>query len=400
MFGILARMQSHHVIILGGGFAGIRAALQLQRNQGCRVTLISKNPNFEYYPGLHKVVSISRRPTVEVPLETIFKGTAVEVVVDTITGVDAHQKTVSTASKTISGDSIIFALGSQTEFFNIEGLEDMAYGFKSVAEACRLRTHIEEMFAKHIKTDKAETVVGLHVVVVGAGPNGVDLAGELAALGHELAKKYGIAQSLLTIDLIEGASRVLPMMPEHVSEQVENRLRLLGVNVLCNRDLRKQDSWTVALGDMTIGTKTLIWTAGVTTNELVKSVAGFQLGKKNRVAVDDYLQAKGFDNVFVVGDSADTPYAGLAQTALYDAEYVAGVISAKNNDQVPRKYQPHAISYVVGVGHRWSVLVSGKFAMFGFLPYVLRTIIDIKFFLSILPVGEVWRLYRKGHKKP
>jgi NADH dehydrogenase len=392
-------MQPHHVIILGGGFAGIRAALQLQRNQGCRVTLISKNPNFEYYPGLHKVVSISRRPTVEVPLATIFKGKNVEVVVDTVTAVDAHQKIVSTETKTFSGDSIVFALGSQTEFFNIPGLRDMAYGFKSVAEACTLRTHIEDLFAKHVTTDKTETVVGLHLVVVGAGPNGVDLAGELAALGHELARKYKIAQSLLTIDLVEGSPRVLPVMPEKVSERVERRLRLLGVNVLCNRDLRKQDSWTVTLGDMTMGTKTLIWTAGVTTNELVKSIDGFELGKKNRVAVDEFLQAKGLEHVFVIGDSADTPYAGLAQTALYDAEYVAGVIIAKNNDQVPRTYQPHAISYVVGVGHRWSVLVSGKFAMFGFLPYVLRTIIDIKFFLSILPVGEVWKLYRKGHKK-
>lgn len=387
------------VIIAGGGFAGIRAALDLAQKSSFQVTLISKGANFEYYPGLHKVVSISKRPTVEVPLATIFKGTNVALVTDTITAIDPDKKTVTTNTASYAGDILIIAIGSQTEYFNISGLEEMAYGFKSVGEACKLRTHIEELFAKHVSTDKAETVVGLHMVIVGAGPNGVDLAGELAALGRELSQKYKINKSLLTIDLVEGSPRVLPMMSEKVSARVEQRLRLLGVNVLCNRDLRKQDSWTVMLADMTIGAKTLIWTAGITTNELVKNIPGIELGKKNRIVVDEYLQVKGHENIFVVGDAADTQYSGLAQTALHDAEYVAQVIGNKKRNKIIAPYVPQSVAYNIGVGHRWSVMVIGKFVMYGFLPYIMRTLIDIKFFLSILPVGAVWRLYRKGNKK-
>ena len=118
-----------------------------------------------------------------------------------------------------------------------------------------------------------------------------------------------------------------------------------------------------------------------------------QLVKKNRVTVDEYLQAKGFQNVFCVGDIADTAYSGLAQTALYDGGYVAHVIKQKVAGQRFHSYVPKPVAYNIGVGRRWSVLVIGKFTSFGLFAYGMRTLIDIKFFLSILPVSEVYRLY-------
>jgi NADH dehydrogenase len=377
-------MSNHHVVIVGGGFAGIRAALNLSKISSCSVILLSNNPNFEYYPGLHKMLGTENGAVVKIPLATIFENTPVELVYEKVTTVDIRQKIVTTEKTTYGADSIILAMGSQTEYFGIAGLPEMAYGFKSVAEAEKLRSHIEEMFAKHVKTDKAESVVGLHIVIVGAGPNGVDLAGEIAELGNMFAKKYSIVQSLLTIDLIEASGRVLAMMPEQVSIKVTDRLRHLGVNVMCNRDLKKQDSWTVDLADMSIGAKTVIWTAGIITNELVKSIDGLTLVKKNRVAVDEYLQTKGIENVFCIGDIADTPYSGLAQTALYDGAYVANIIKAKIEG---------TNAFNIGVGPGWSVMVIGKFISYGFLPYVFRSLIDIKFFLSILPTTKVFRLY-------
>lgn len=391
-------MQSKKVIIIGGGFGGIRAALDLERNNNVEVTLISNNKNFEYYPGLHKIVGVSNGATYEVPLETIFKDKNVEIVIDEVTEIDAVTKKVTTTKGSFSADFIILAVGSQTEYFGIAGLPEMSYGFKSVAEAKQLRSHIENIFATHIKTDKVETVIGLHMVVVGAGPNGVDLAGELAFLGHSLAKKYNITESLLTVDIVEGLSRVLPMMPESVSTRVDARLRDLGVNVFCNRDLKKEQSWTVQLADMIIGTKTLVWTAGIITNELVKKITGLQLAKKNRIIVDDYLQAKGFENFFVIGDAADTKYSGLAQTAIYDAECVAKNISRKIKDGKPQGYVPRPVAFNIGVGPRWSVMMIGGWVSFGWFPYVMRTLIDIKYFLSILPIGEVWRLYFEKKK--
>jgi NADH dehydrogenase len=388
-------MQQQKVVIIGGGFAGIRTALDLVKTGNCEVVLISQNPNFEYYPGLHKMIGIHDKVIVQVPLATIFEGKPVSLVYEKVTGVDIHTKVITTEHATYSADYVILAMGSQTEYFGISGLPEMAFGFKSVAEARQLRRHIEDMFAKHVKTDKAESVVGLHMVIVGAGPNGVDLAGEIAALNKSLAKKYGVIESLVTVDLIEAASRVLAMLPEPVSHRVEKRLRDLGVTVLCNRDLKKQESWTIELADMTMGAKTVVWTAGIITNELVKKIEGLTLMKKNRVAVDEFLQVKGAQNIFCVGDVADTPYAGLAQTALYDGEYVAVVITNKIAGKKFHAYTPKPNAFNIGVGPMWSVMQVGSFVSYGFFPYVFRTLIDIKFFLSILPISKVWNLYHK-----
>lgn len=384
------------VVIVGAGFGGIRTALDLAYDTDLSVTIISKNPYFEYYPGLHKIVGISDHAVYQVPLETIFKNTNITVIIDTVMAIDPHTKQVTTQSnKTITADYLVLAMGSQTEYFNIQGLEQTAFGFKSVAEAKKLRGHIEDLFEKHIKTDKAETVVALHMVVVGAGPNGVDLSAELAAFSKQLAQRHGILESFITIDLIEGASRILPMMPERVSDRVTKRLEVLGVNVLCNRDLKKNESWTVTLADMTLGARTLIWTAGITTNGLVTTIPDIELGKRNRIVVDEFLQAKDFADVFCIGDVADTVYSGLAQTALHNGEYVADVIARKITGKKFHSYVPKPVAYNIGVGPRWSVLVIGAFTAFGFLPYVMRTLIDIKFFLSILPAKEVWKLYFK-----
>lgn len=391
-------MQSiKSVVIVGGGFGGVRTALNLSKKGDLEITLISNNLNFEYYPGLHKIVGVSRRPTYQVPLKSIFKNTGVKLVVDTVTDVNMQTKTVLTAANSYSADAIVVAVGSQTDYFNIEGLEGVAYGFKSVAEAKRLRAHIEEMFAKHARAEKTEAVVGLHMVIVGAGPNGVDLAGELSAFGKKLAKDYQIAESLLTIDLIEAGFRVLGMLPEKVSHRVEARLRSLGVNVLCNRDLKKDESWTVTLADMKMGARTLVWTAGVSSNELVKKINGLVLGRRNRGAVDEYLQAKGtsqvFENVFLIGDVADTPYSGLAQTAIYDGVYISNLILDKSQGKKLKPYMPRKNAYNIGVGRRWSVMQVGSLVMYGMIPYLVRTLIDIHFFVSILPLGEVWKMY-------
>ncbi|MDB4984046.1 MAG: hypothetical protein JWM20_225 [Patescibacteria group bacterium] len=393
-------MDKKKAVIVGGGFGGVKAALELQKNKKLDVILVSDNPNFEYYPGLHKLVGVSEHAVVSIPLATIFKNKNVTVILEKVMGIDGDKKTVTTSSQTISAEFIVVAVGSQTEYFGISGLKEMAFGLKSVAQAMELRAHVEEMFQKHAKADKAEAVMGLHMVVVGAGPNGTDLAGELASFGRMLAKKYAIPETMMTIDLVEGAPRVLPMMSENVSMRVMKRLQRLGVDVLCNRDLRKEEGWTVEFADMKIGAKTLVWTAGITTNELVKNIPGLILGKKNRIAVDDYLQPKKTDgssiqNVFIVGDAADTKFSGLAQTAITDGSFVANAVQSRLANKELKKYVPQPIAYNIGVGPRWSVFVMGTFEFFGILAYAMRSLIDTRFFLSILPVGEVWKLYFK-----
>jgi NADH dehydrogenase len=197
---------------------------------------------------------------------------------------------------------------------------------------------------------------------------------------------------VVTIDIIEGASGVLPIMSSEVQEIATKRLRELGVNVLCNRQLQKQGNWTVTLADMTLGAKTLIWTAGSTGNELVTKIPNIVLQKKNRITVNSNLEIEQYPNCFVIGDIADTQFSGLAQTAIHDGSYIAQVISSKLKGKTVQDYKPKPVAYNIGVGHGWSITQVGSTVISGKLSSLLRKIIDLKYFLSILPISKVWLL--------
>ena len=392
-------MTQQKAIIIGGGFAGIQAALDLSKkhkDKDLEITLISDRGHFEYYPALHGYLSVNGPvPYHMLSLADIFSNRSVKLVIEKVTACDLAAKTVTLESgETLSGDYIVLALGSQSTFFGIEGLAAMAFPFQNTTHAKRLREHVNNLFDKHCANTKdiADCVVGLHFVVVGAGPNGVDLAGELATYTKHLCTQHNLPESFVTVDLIEGASAVLGMMPKKVQDIATKRLRELGVNILCNRQLMKQGSWTVALADMTLGAKTLIWTAGTTGNELVTKIPNIVLQKKNRITVNKNLEIDQYPNCFVAGDIADTQFAGLAQTAIHDGSYIAQVISNKLKGKTTDDYKSKSVAYNIGVGHGWSITKVGNLVISGRLSSMLRKIIDLKYFLSILPFSKVMHL--------
>lgn len=388
------------VIIVGGGFAGVTCALRLARQAptAIQITLVSANPDFEYYPRLHTFMrGADHRAPAEIPLTNLFQGMPITYIEGQVTAVDPVAKKVTLSNGTeLTADAIVLALGSQTDFFGIEGLSDMSFSLKSVADATRLSVHVEEMFADYARVEGPERIVGLHFVVVGGGPAGVDLAGELAARTRTLCRQYQINDSLVTVDIIEAAPRLLPMMPERVSRRVERRLQTMGVHVYLNRNMVREGSWTAYFQDMTLGAKTVVWTAGVTTNRLYQSIPGFEIAKrKGRVVVTETLEAKGFPGVFIAGDAADTLYAGLAQTAIHDGAFIADVIADRvSGSTKTRAYKPKPVAYNIGVGPRWSVLKIGPIVIFGVLASLARHAIDFRFFSSILPKKTLHDLYK------
>lgn len=391
--------QLKKVSIIGGGFSGIQAALDLAKKtiaSELEITLISDRADFQYYPALHSYLSVKGPLSyLQVPLSDIFENKRVTLVIDKVTACDLKTKTITLESgKTLVSDYVVLALGSQSAFFNIEGLDAMAFPFQNIDDAKKLREHIETLFSKHCLAEKptADCVVGLHFVVVGAGPNGVDLAGELSSLARHLCNMHAKPESLVTVDIIEGASGVLPMMPQKVQKIATKRLRKLGVNVLCNRQLMKQGSWTVNLADMTLGAKTLIWTAGTTGNELVTKIPNIVLQKKNRITLNDHLEIEQYPDCFVVGDIADTKFSGLAQTAIHDGAYIASAIEARLDNKAIPAYQPKPVAYNIGIGHGWSITQVGSIVISGKISSILRKIIDLKYFVSILPLSKVIKL--------
>ncbi|MCD8507894.1 MAG: NAD(P)/FAD-dependent oxidoreductase [Candidatus Pacebacteria bacterium] len=388
-----------HIIIVGGGFAGVRTALDLahrfRHTDTIEITLISNYPFFEYYPAMYRVVTGSSPMRVQIPLGDIFEHTRVRLVHDTVERIDTATKTViCEGGETYVGDMLVLALGSEMNYFNIEGLEQVSFNFKSVHKALELKKHIHQLFERARPEEVDETLVALNFLVVGAGPSGVELAGELALYARALAQKHNIPESFISINLIQASSRILPTFPEEVSARATQRLRMLGVNVLPNRTLIQGKSWTALLKDMNMGTRTIIWTAGVKTNNVFQSLVDhFEFDGKGRVIVDEYLQAKGHEHIFIAGDNAATPFSGLAQTALYDGAYIARSIEAHVLGKKKTLYTPRPVAFDVPVGPGWAALVIGNRTFYGRLPWLVRHIIDFKFYLSILSLPKAWRAF-------
>lgn len=389
------------VVIVGGGFGGIRAALDLARARrgDLEIVLVSDRPHFEYYPALYRVVAGGSALETCIPLGTIFRGWPVKLVTERVSQVDLRRQVIrGQAGYEAHFDYLILALGSETAYFNIPGLADLAYGFKSTYEALALKRHLAtELQAAAVPgVTPLEQVKRAHFVLVGAGPSGVELAAELACATRRLARHYGLPAGLVTIDLVEAAPRILPVLPERVAERIRLRLQVLGVNLFVNRAIAREEIDQVYLPDMTLKTKTVIWTAGVKPAALYSQIEGLTFDKKGRVVVNDYLQAPGFPNVFIVGDGAAIKYGGLAQTALAMGRYAARFIGAGRASALPFEAPVPFSSIPVGPG--WASTGRGWFQVYGRPGWWLRRFADLRFFWSILPPGKALRAFKYGAK--
>lgn len=377
-----------NVVIVGGGFAGVKAALELAKDKRISITLVSDKEDFQYYPALYSSATGHSHLESWVPLSTIFAGKKnIRVVLDTITAIDPVAKKVTGKSgKAYTYERCILALGVVTTYFGIEGLETYAFGIKSQKEIERLKRHLHRDITEKRALDT-------HYVVIGAGPTGVELS---AALGSYIMRICDHNDVECTthpqIDLLEAAPRILPRMSEKTSSIVSKRLEKLGVNIHINQAVESATAEHIMVGGKPISSRTVIWTAGVTNHPFYKQHAEFfELEKNGRVKVDEYMFAA--PGVYVIGDNASTPYTGLAQTALHDALFVAKNIKREISGQAPKKYSAVKPPVVVPVGENWAILEWHGIRISGWLGSVLRRIADFIGYNDMLPLGQalgVW----------
>lgn len=359
--------MSKHIVIVGGGFAGVKTALELCKHEGFAITLITKTDTFNYYPTLYKTATGGTRTISSMALGEIFNGKPVKVIVDTVTSLDRANKTIHTESGTaIAYDTLVLALGVITNYFGIQGLEEYSYSMKSIDKAEGLKAHLNGLLRDAGKPD-------LNYVIVGGGPTGVELAGALPDYLRHLMRKYHLPEHRIHIDLVEAQPRLLPQAPQNISRAVEKRLKKLGVRVMTGKAVQGETADSIMISGHPIDSHTVVWTAGVTNNPFFKQ-NGFTIGAHGKVQVDAFLQAE--QDVYVIGDNASTPFSGLAQTALRDAMSVAHNIVRQAKGQAPVPYKPKKPIYVYPVGKRWAAVEWGPFAFYGILGWLLREAAD------------------------
>ncbi|KKU44074.1 MAG: hypothetical protein UX60_C0011G0004 [Berkelbacteria bacterium GW2011_GWA2_46_7] len=390
--------QKHRVIIVGGGFGGIRAAQELAKHSNeFDITLISDQPHFEYHAALYRVVTGRSPLEVCIPLSTIFENSPVKVVEDTIQTVYPKTKQIlgKDGSKYIY-DSLILALGSENAYLNVPGLREHSFTLRSINDALRLKRHIHETFIDAAIGLKNGQRHPIHLVLVGGGPTGVELSGELAIYARHMAKHHHLDPNTIIIDLFESGERLLGMLDKRVSELAFERLHQLGVNIFLNTPILENRIEAVYLADMKLKTKTLIWTAGVMTNQLYSKIKGLTFNSVGRVLVDLSMQAKGMHDLYVIGDAAASMYSGMAQTALYDGTFVAENLRRKLHGRPIVSYSPRQPISAIPIGPGWAMVVTKLGLITGRLGWWLRRIADWRFFNSILPLSKAFRAFSDG----
>ncbi len=302
-----------------------------------------------------------------VPLDEIFAGKKIDIIVDKAVTLDRETHTITTGKgQVFAYNALICALGVTTNYFGIKGLEQFSFGIKSPAEAEDLKEHLHRQLTEDGKPD-------LHYVVVGGGPTGVELAGALPSYIRKICEQHGLPKRKVKVDLIEASPRILPRMPKDISYAVKRHLKKEGVRVLTKKVVQAQTAEALLVNGRPIKSQTVIWTAGVTNNPFFTS-QGFQLAANRKVRVDQFLQAE--PGIYVIGDNADTPYSGMAQVALEDGKYVAENLQRIARGEDPKPYHAKKPIYVMPAGPRWAAVLWGKFRMYGILGWWLRRAAD------------------------
>lgn len=354
------------VLIVGGGFAGVKVALELSERPELAVTLLSEHIDFRYYPTFYHTATGGLKAQSSIPMSNILDKN-VNFVLGTAKTLDREKKRIiASDGRKYSYDTLVLALGTVTNFFGIKGLSEFSYSIKSLEEIARLKKHLHQQLTDDRKPD-------LNYVIVGAGPTGIELAGSLPSYLRTVMASHGIKHRAIHIDLVEAAPRLLPRSNPAISRAVKRRLRRLGIRLLLKQAVQGQDADSLIVNGKPIRSHTVIWTAGVTNHPFLKE-NNIPLNERGKVIVDSYLQAE--PNIYVLGDNAATQYSGLAQTALNDAVQLSNNIIRTLEGKPRKMYKPAMPITVIPVGAGWAAVEWGKLHFAGALGWLLRSAAD------------------------
>lgn len=365
--------------IIGGGFAGVKLALELAKNEDNKITIITDRDTFQYYPTLYNSATGRSRDESWMSLGLIFGNyDNVHVTLDQIIGIDhVNKEVVGLSEERYPYTTLVIAVGMVTTYFGIPGMDQYSYGIKSAGEIRALKERIAHDLVETKQLDQ-------NYVIIGSGPTGTELAGALKTYLNKLAKQYGVKRPRVNIRLIEAAPRVLPRSHERVSARVHKRLEKLGVEVQTGVMVEKATAETVIAGGRPIATHTVIWTSGVTNNPIFAAHPElFRLAPNGKVIVNERMQAA--RNIYVLGDNAATPHSGLAQTALYDAQFVATNILRQQKGKKLKAYKAKQPISVIPVGQNWAAFEWHNIRLYGRIASTLRRLGDLHGYMSFLP---------------
>lgn len=328
------------VVIVGAGFGGLAAARKLSQQKDVNVTVVDKHPYQLFSPLLYQVATGGLpEDDIAYPVRAAIPGVSFRK--GEVTKINSNSKSIILADQsTIEYDHLVLATGSTGTTFGVPGVQENALQMKSIMEARVIKKQLLGMYEEVEAGHKPKE--SLKVVVIGAGPTGVEVSGAVAELQKSMKHEFPNIYKMASVTLVEAGPRVLPMFHEKSSKHAQSELEEIGVSVKTNSAVDRMYETDVHLksGEILSG-GTLIWAAGVAAYQTWTSLG--ETDRSNRIKIDENLQTSA--GIFVIGDGAHLQFKGnplpmIAPVALQMGKHVAKqIISLKNNKPLtPFKY--------------------------------------------------------------
>lgn len=403
------------IVILGGGFGGIRCALDISRRAGDlvnEIVVIDQSPAHVFTPSLYEVASAYResqdvnsltlRRSVSIPYGDIFANTSIRHIRGEIIYLDLQTKTVHLKNKEeIVYDYCVCALGSQSTDYNIPGVAQYAYFFKTINDAFRINVKLLELLEQYLHGSREKPI---QVILAGAGFTGIELAAEISLCLRKLGRIHNIDKKFFTVIIFEAAAEMLPMINSRERKIIMKRLTEIGVGILDHSPIESVHQDSIKLVDgHTSRADMVIWTAGVKPHKLFSQIPNFPLNDHKKIKVDKYLRVESYDSLFAIGDAIEfidpknqQPVSSLAYHAIEQGKIVASNIVAQIKKRSAHPYKPGVNSWAVPIGGKFVLVqVSSSIWVAGFAGWLIHLWIDLKYFISILPLKKAIALFKK-----
>lgn len=395
------------ILILGGGFGGIRCAIDLEKKlkNEVEITLVDKNGYHLFVPALYEVASayglkrdpfaVQLRRTVCMPYADIFDETGINFVQAEVTEINLVDKKVKLGEKMILDyDYLVIAMGSETADYDIPGVKEYAYQFKNLEGALLINQRLEELSEQFLKAERTEP---FSFLICGGGFTGIELAAELGCCTKVIKEKCKVRGRCSNITLFEAGPKILPVISEKERILIKERLTKLGVILMENSPIEEIGPDFIKLkSGQNIKGDVIIWTAGIQPTKFLRSIIGLPTGNTGRIKVDDFLHINGFNTIYAIGDAIEfvdpknqKPVPAFAYVSIEQGKVVAQNIYNSTQNKKFKPYKPFSAIWIIPIGGKFALAhLWGGLLIKGFLGWIIRELVDLKYLLSIFSLNK------------